>query len=69
MSVFLHYELGVPMTLLTVYDPVLADAIVSAPASRTNRGWRLPAVVRVASAISAQTMVLHERRGEEDCPR
>lgn len=63
MSVFLHYEQGMPMTLLTVYDPVSMDASVSAPVSRTHQGWLLPAVVRVASAVSAQTMVLYERLG------
>ncbi|HEY1610900.1 MAG TPA: hypothetical protein VGG24_16665 [Paraburkholderia sp.] len=63
MSVFLHYEQGVPMTLLTVYDPVHADVSVGAPASRTNRGWLLRTAVRLAGAISAQTMVLYERPG------
>lgn len=63
MSVFLHYEQGMPMTLLMVYDPVSTGASISASASRTNQGWLLPAAVRLVSAISAQTMVLYGRLG------
>jgi len=63
MSVFLHYEQGMPMTLLTVYDPASTDASTRAPASRTDRGWLLPTLLRLARAIAAQTTVLHGRPG------